>query len=240
MEATKLGVTRMATKTISAPAPNAPFYTTHKWSTKRFFSFEYLQYLPKNLAQNEKYPLVLFLHGAGERGNDVELVTLHGLFKNVKQGMQFPFICVAPQCPAGKYWGCYTESLLAFLDELCATLPVDKNRVYVTGLSMGGTGTFMLGMADPDRFAALAPICGSGICWNAYALKDVPVLMYHGDCDDSVPIQESVTMLTKINKVGGSAALKILYGAGHNVWDYAYNDEEFFRWLLSHKKNRPQ
>jgi predicted peptidase len=128
------------------------------------------------------------------------------------------------------------ESLKAFLEDMCDTLPVDKDRVYLTGLSMGGTGTFLFAMANPDKFAAIAPICGSGIVWYAEALQNIPVYMYHGDCDDIVPISESVTMLTKINKRGGNAQLKILYGVGHNAWDYAYEGDELVNWLLSHSK----
>ena len=212
-------------------------YTKRQWKNEVFYNFKYLQYLPKGFDANEKYPLVLFLHGAGERGDDVELVTEHGLFKNIKQGNEYPFICIAPQCPKDKYWGCYIESLNVFLDELCQTLPVDKSRVYLTGLSMGGTGTFMFAMANPEKFAAIAPICGCGISWNAKPLLDIPVYMYHGDCDDVVPISESVTMLTQINKQGGNARLKICNGVGHNVWEYAYADQGLFAWMLSHKKN---
>jgi predicted peptidase len=186
---------------------------------------------------DKKYPLLLFLHGAGERGEDLELVARHGYFKHMReQGKEYPFICVAPQCPNGKYWGCYTESLLAFLEDICTTLPIDRDRVYLSGLSMGGTGTFMLAMAAPERFAAIAPICGSGIVWYGEVLKDIPTYMYHGDLDTIVPIQESITMLSRINACGGNARLKICYGVGHNAWDNAYNGDELADWLLLHKK----
>lgn len=211
-------------------------YSKNKWQNDNFFNFDYLKYLPKDFDANKKYPLVLFLHGAGERGDDLDLVSMHGFFEHIKKGKDYPFICVAPQCPDKQYWGCYMESLKAFLEDMCDTLPVDKDRVYLTGLSMGGTGTFLFAMANPDKFAAIAPICGSGIVWYAEALQNIPVYMYHGDCDDIVPISESVTMLTKINKRGGNAQLKILYGVGHNAWDYAYEGDELVNWLLSHSK----
>ena len=213
-------------------------YTKHQWKQEPFYNFKYVQYLPKDFDENQKYPLVLFLHGAGERGDDLDLASCHGFMKHVREeGKEYPFIYIAPQCPSGKYWGCYTESLLAFLDYICSTLPVDMERVYLTGLSMGGTGTFMLAMAAPERFAAIAPICGSGIVWFAEGLKDIPVMMYHGDCDSVVPVYESVTMLSKIHQRGGQAELKILYGVGHNAWDAAYGGDELVQWLLSHKKN---
>ena len=87
-----------------------------------------------------------------------------------EQGRDYPFVFIAPQCPKDKYWGCYTESLLAFLDWICLDLPIDESRIYLTGLSVGGTGTFMLAMAAPEKFVAIAPICGSGICWYAGSL----------------------------------------------------------------------
>lgn len=212
-------------------------YTKHKWESDRYFNFGYVRYLPKDFDESKKYPLVIFLHGAGERGEDLDLAMAHGPMKYVREnGREYPFICIAPQCPSGKYWGCYTESLLAFLDYIEETLPVDKSRIYLTGLSMGGTGTWMLAMADPDRFAAIAPVCGSGIYWNAEALKKLPILTYHGDCDDIVPITESVNMLKSVNRNGGHAEMRICYGVGHNAWDYAYPGDELYDFLLSQHK----
>ena len=212
-------------------------YTKHKWQSENFFNFPYVQYLPKDFDERKKYPLVIFLHGAGERGDDLDLACKHGFMKHVREsGKEYPFIYIAPQCPCDKYWGCYTESLLAFLDFICETLPIDQSKIYLTGLSMGGTGTFMLAMASPERFAAIAPVCGSGICWYAGALKNIPVFMYHGDCDDVVPIQESMTMLSRIHQRGGNAQLHICYGVGHNAWDVAYAGDELVNKLLSCKK----
>ena len=211
-------------------------YTERKWNSDKYFNFSYAQYLPKDFDETKKYPLVFFLHGAGERGDDLDIATRHGYMRYVRQeGKEYPFICIAPQCPHMKYWGCYTESLLAFLDYICETLPIDKKRVYLTGLSMGGTGTWMLAMAAPDRFAAIAPICGSGICWHMESIPKIPVYRYNGDCDEIVPISESITMLKAINKNGGNAQLKICYGVEHNAWDYAYTDEKLIEWMLDKK-----
>lgn len=212
-------------------------YTKHKWESDRHFNFGYVKYLPADFCESEKYPLVIFLHGAGERGDDLDIAMRHGFMKHVREdGRKYPFIFIAPQCPAGKYWGCYTESLIAFIDYICDTLPVDRTRVYLTGLSMGGTGTYMLAMAAPEKFAAIAPVCGSGIYWFGEALRDVPVMMYHGDLDETVPIEESVTMLRAINKRGGNAQLKILHGVTHRAWEAAYAGDELQNWLLSHRK----
>ena len=212
-------------------------YTKHQWDGGHYFHFKYVKYLPKDYDPNKKYPLVFFLHGAGERGDDLDVACRHGFMKHVREtGKEYPFIFIAPQCPAEKYWACYTESLFAFLDFICEELPIDRDRIYLTGLSMGGTGSFMLAMAEPERFAALAPVCGSGIMWYAEKLVNFPVYMYHGDCDDTVPVQESVTMLAKINEKGGNAQLKILYGVRHNAWDVAYAGDELTEWLLAQKK----
>lgn len=212
-------------------------YTKHQWHSDTHYNFKYVQYLPADFDESRRYPLVFFLHGAGERGDDLDAASRHGYMKYVREeGKEYPFIFIAPQCPDDKYWGCYTESLLAFLDELCATLPIDRERVCLTGLSMGGTGTFMLAMADPDRFACIAPVCGSGIPWNAGALRNIPTRMYHGDCDDIVPISSSVEMLTRIHKQNGQAQLKICYGVGHNAWDVAYTDNTLIDWMMAQRR----
>lgn len=213
-------------------------YTKESWTSKHDVTLGYLKYLPKEYESAEKLPLVLFLHGAGERGTDLDAVARHGIMKHVGLGKEYPFVCIAPQCPNEKYWGCFTESLLEFLDEMTATLKIDTDRVYITGLSMGGTGTWMLAMADPDRFAAIAPVCGSGIYWYGGALKEVPVYAIHGDCDETVPTYESVNMVGSVNKKGGNGIVKILPGVGHNAWEQAYGDDELTDWLLSHKKKR--
>ena len=210
-------------------------YTKHKWESDRHFNFNYVKYLPKGYDETKKYPLVFFLHGAGERGEDLDVACRHGYMKHVREsGAEYPFIFVAPQCPDGKYWACYTESLLAFLDYVCESLPVDMDRVYLTGLSMGGTGTWMLAMAAPERFAAIAPICGSGIYWYGGILKNIPIMVYHGDLDETVPIHDSMEMVKSVNKRGGNAQIKILYGVGHDAWEQAYEGDALYTWLLSH------
>lgn len=213
-------------------------YEKKKWNSDKYFNFGYVEYLPKDFDANKKYPLVLFLHGAGERGEDLDVAMRHGYMKYVREeGKEYPFIFVAPQCPDGKYWGCFTESLIAFIDSIVEELPVDKDRVYLTGLSMGGTGTWMLAMACPEKFAAILPVCGTGICWNTGAIAHIPTYICHGDCDDIVPVFESVTMLSRINSNGGKAKLEIYNGVGHNAWDYAYTDDKITEWLLSNKRS---
>lgn len=213
-------------------------YTKHRWNTDKYYSFQYVKYLPKDYDPQKKYPLVFFLHGAGERGDDLDEAMRHGYMKYVREeGREYPFVFIAPQCPKNKYWGCYTESLIAFLDAIIAELSVDEKRVYLTGLSMGGTGTWMLAMACPEKFAAIAPVCGSGICWYGIALKELPVYAYHGDCDTTVPVAESVNMISRVNANGGQAQIKILYGMGHDSWKVAYGDDELWQWMLKHRRH---
>ena len=214
-------------------------YIKKKWENDKYYNFGYVKYVPSDIAGGEKYPLVIFLHGAGERGDDLDVASRHGYMKHVREsGREYPFIFVAPQCPDKKFWGCYTESLIAFIDYICETLPVDRDRVYLTGLSMGGTGTWMLAMAEPDRFAAIAPICGSGIYWFGEALVNTPIMVYHGDCDNVVPIENSMEMIKSVNMRGGNAQIKVLKGVWHNAWDAAYEGDELWTWLLSHKLNK--
>lgn len=213
-------------------------YTKHKWNSEKYFNFNYVKYLPKDFDPEKKYPLVFFLHGAGERGEDLDIAMRHGYMQKVRdEGAEYPFIFIGPQCPHTKYWACYTESLIAFLEDMIVTLPVDEDRVYLTGLSMGGAGTWMLAMACPEKFAALAPVCGSGMVWNGHVLKDIPIMVYHGDQDAIVPLQESVNMVSRINGHGGDAQLKICHHVAHEAWDVAYNGDELWKWLLSKRRN---
>ena len=162
-------------------------------------SAEYLLYLPKEYGvskpprgKQRKWPLLLFLHGSGERGSDLELVKRHGPPKLIEQGKGFEFVVVSPQCPAGEDWS--TDMLNALLDEIIATYSVDENHIYATGLSMGGTGVWDLAIAFPDRFAAIAPVCGKVDRNNpgkACRIKSLPIWVFHGAKDDVVPISDS-------------------------------------------------
>ena len=134
-------------------------YVQKQWQTDRYHPFYYVEYLPKDYDPTKEYPLVFFLHGAGERVQDPHEAMRHGYMKYVReQGKEYPFIFIAPQCIGNNYWASFTESLSAFLDYILDTYPIDRSRVYLTGLSMGGTGTWMFAMAKPDTFAALMPV----------------------------------------------------------------------------------
>ena len=200
----------------------------------------YLQALPKDYDPNGSYPLVIFLHGSGECGNgttELDRVAIHGYPMHASQGREYPFILISPQLPEGDFWGAYIESLNRLLDHLMATLPVDPKRVYLTGLSNGGTGTYLWGQTNPQRFAALLPVCGAGIVWLTYKLARTPLWAFHGDQDDAILCEESIRMVEGINTRGGDAKLTIYPGVGHNCWVYVYDDPEVLAWMLEQHLN---
>jgi len=199
---------------------------------------QYLVYLPKAYKHDyKKWPLVLFLHGAGERGEDFSFVKRLGPPKLVEEGKDFPFILISPQCPLGQRWG--VGELSTLLDEVEKNYRVDKHREYVTGLSMGGEGTWKLIMAEPNRFAAAAPVCGrSGSSYlDACKLKNLPIWIFHGAMDDVVTLDESVRMVKALEQCGNDVKFTIYPKANHNAWDETYNNEELYKWLLEHRLN---
>jgi predicted peptidase len=226
-----------------APAPDnvqqAGIFTTTITATQRY---DYLLFLPKGYDADpqKKWPLMMFLHGAGERGTNVWLVAVHGPPKLVRSQPDFPFILVSPQCPTDQLWN--PEALTRLLDQIEATQRVDKSRVYLTGLSMGGFGTWTLGMRHPERFAAIAPICGGGD-WlevrlasrkSGPALKSLPVWAFHGAKDNVVPLSESERMINVLKGAAGNetAKLTVYPDANHDSWTETYNNPELFKWLL--------
>lgn len=195
---------------------------------------EYLLYLPEGYEEGDAdWPLLLFLHGAGERGDDLEMVKRHGPPKRIEEGDDFPFIVVSPQCPPNQGWD--TGFLSALLDEVIAEHRVDESRVYLSGLSMGGYGTWSLAIEQPDRFAAIAPICGGGAAYNACALKDTPVWVFHGALDNVVPIDESVQMVRALRQCDADVRFTVYPMAGHDSWTETYDNPELYEWLLNHK-----
>lgn len=192
---------------------------------------DYLLYLPDDYeTTTTEFPLVLFLHGAGERGDDLEKVTVHGPPKLVKNGKKFPFILVSPQCPNGKWWN--MESLTLLLDDVQSRLRVDKSRIYVTGVSMGGYGTWELALTQPDRFAAIVPICGGSRTYMGRLLTHMPVWAFHGAKDTVVNPRESEEMVAAINAAGGDAKLTIYPDATHDSWTRTYENPEVYEWML--------
>ena len=161
---------------------------------------------------------------------------MHGPAKLIEQGRQFPFIVVSPQCPETSWWPYETAKILALVDEICETYRVDEKRIYLTGLSMGGFGTWAIAGAYPERFAAAAPICGGGYPFMAPNMKDLPIWAFHGEADTVVPVEKSKEMVDAVNSNGGNAKLTIYPGVGHNSWSQTYDNDELYEWFLSHSK----
>jgi predicted peptidase len=198
---------------------------------------KYLLYLPDGYGDNGKrWPLMMFLHGAGERGDDLDLVKKHGPPKLVSQGKDFPFIIVSPQCPRGIWWPEKVDALIALLDEIESNYAIDPDRVYLTGLSMGGFGSWGLACGHPKRFAAVAPICGGGMWFLGNRLKEVPVWAFHGARDNVVPLRESQEMVDAVKRAGGDAKLTVYPDAGHDSWTATYDNPQLYEWFLSHRK----
>lgn len=196
----------------------------------------YLLYVPDGkVNKNAGLPLVLFLHGGGEGGDDIEKVKTHGLPKLIDAGKSFPFIVVSPQNPNAKqFWD--DQQLIRLLDELEVNLPVDRSRVYLTGLSRGGYGAWRLAIQNPDRFAALVPISGGGPLPYVKKLKDVPTWVFHGAEDGVIPVAESQRMVDALRAVGGNVKFTVYPDAKHDAWTETYDNPALYEWLLQQKR----
>ncbi len=194
----------------------------------------FLLYLPKDYDQKAKHPVLLFLHGAGERGTDMNKVKVHGPPKLIANGKHFPFIVVSPQCKEDGWWD--AAELSGLLDLIEKQYKVDKNRVYVTGLSMGGFGTWALALRDPARFAAIVPVCGGGNAVAAKYSKPIAsaVWAFHGGKDEVVPVDESQRMVDAMKSQKVDAKLTVYPDAGHDSWTETYENEAIYAWLLKH------
>ncbi len=195
----------------------------------------YLEYIPSAKEKSEKLPLLIFLHGMGERGVDLNKLKIHGPPSFLDQKTDFPFICISPQCPDKIYWN--EKLLLPFYKEIINKYPVDKNRIYITGLSMGGFGTWSSIIAKPDLFAAAAPICGGGDPSKVEAIKAMPIWVFHGAKDNVVPVAQSEEMVNSLKKIGSKVKFTIYPEAFHNSWTETYNNKELYKWFLTHQKN---
>lgn len=200
-------------------------------------TMRYWLFLPKDYdaqAAEKTWPVLLFLHGAGECGSDLNKVAVHGppkLLKDAEYREKCPFIVVSPQCAEDQYWS--PRQLLLLLDEIEKNYKVDKNRVYVTGLSMGGFGSWMLAAEAPKRFAAVAPICGGLSLEYVPKLLETPIWTFHGDKDSVVPAILSQNLFDAIEKEGGKKIKLTIYpGVDHDSWTQTYNNPELYKWFL--------
>ena len=201
------------------------------------FKLDYLLHLPPNYDEKRSYPLVLFLHGSGERGNDVQRVKDHGLPVYVEARPNFPAIVVAPQCPAGSWWSHEIYALMALLADIEYEYAVDVNRIYITGLSMGGAGVWELLWRLPDVFAAGVAVCAQAQVSRADEVPRIPIWMFHGEDDTTITVDNSHDMLAALEKHGHQHVnLTVYENVGHNSWEQAFNEPELYKWLWKQRR----
>jgi predicted peptidase len=199
--------------------------------------YNYVLQLPKN--QKTKFPLLVFLHGSGEKGTDLELVKVHSPF-TYQNLIKSPIAILAPQCPPNTLWD--TKALYELIIDISLKYNVDNSRIYLTGLSLGGWGTWKLAEEHPEIFAAIAPVCGPTdlfMVTDAVKLKGLPIHIYHGALDDVVPPMQSIDMHEELKKLNANSELFIFPNDNHNSWDSTYSDPKFYEWILAQHKEEP-
>lgn len=249
-----------------SPAPAGPRLNVDSFEAKTYESPKggkllYRQLAPAGIKAGRKYPLVLLLHGAGGRGSDnVRQVTdagvCPGLLNKVNFAKRYECYMIAPQVPRGKRWvevswsakahdmpkapGDQMRMTLEVVDAAVKKYPIDPNRVYVTGLSMGGYGTWDVIQRRPKFFAAAVPVCGGGDSAQAAKLTKIPLWVWHGDKDRAVPTQRSRDMVAAIRKAGGKCIYTEVPGCGHNVWIHAYGSTQTWDWMFAQRLGKPE
>jgi predicted peptidase len=220
-------------------------------------TYRYQIFVPASYAPTQRWPVILFLHGAGERGSDGYIQTQVGLAPAIRQNAaRFPAIAVFPQATAESSWtGTLARVAVMALDQTMREYQTDPSRVYLTGLSMGGNGTWYIAYRNPKRFAAIAPICSwvspqiwkvdpvvpadSGEHFSALArqLRQVPTWIFHGEIDPAVPVDESRKAFAALQAAGAPAQYTEVPGTGHNSWDPAYGSPRFWAWLFAQRRS---
>ncbi len=202
-------------------------------------NFEGLKYVisyPEDFCEDKKYPLVVFLHGAGTRCDDIEVLKRNNCFVNIQKRQSRGFILLAPLCSVHN-WNEVMQTLISLVDNVRNQSFVDNDRVYLTGNSMGGYGTWEFAMIRPEWFAAIMPVCGGGLGGFAERLKTIPIRTFHGLCDTVVDPIESMQMAKAVNLAGGYAELILFPKLDHNCWDTVYSTEENYDWLFGFTKS---
>jgi len=205
-------------------------------------SIPYLLYLPKDYDAEKKSDMILFLHGRGESNGPLNLVAKWGPPRFAARGDDLPYLLVSPQCPRDDSWSKPTQQkrLVELLDHIVKTYSIDEDHIALTGLSMGGYGSWRLAADHPHRFSAVVPVCGGGDPADAAKLKDVPIWVFHGDQDRAVPFSRSVEMVDAIKEAGGEKIrFTSLEHIGHNCWSATYATPELLDWIKSRERTKP-
>ncbi|MBP8305263.1 MAG: prolyl oligopeptidase family serine peptidase [Phycisphaerae bacterium] len=228
----------LATQANAAEPALRPGQHPQSFEKQVTVKLDYLLYLPADYHKdpNQKWPLILFLHGIGERGADPNKVAATGLPQVLKDKKDFRFVVVSPQCPSDTWWRSF--DLNALLDDVLVRYRVDPDRVYLTGLSMGGYGSWDLAGTSPQRFAAAAPMCGGGNPASARRMRGLPFWVFHGDADPVVPVKQSDDMVEALKQAGAEVKYTRYPGVGHDCWTQSYNNPELYTWFLSHTRGQ--
>ena len=205
--------------------------------------FQYLLYLPSGYcrSENRRWPLLLFLHGWGESGDDLEFLKYHGVPKYLESSDGLPFIVIAPQASEGVEWQELTAELMDFLHALSSEYDVDPDQIYLTGLSTGGKGAWALAVQNPDIFAAVAPVAADipeveGFMDMVPGLRRVPTWVVHGERDDVYPLERAKSIVEILESADGDVVLTVVPGAGHVSWEEFYARLAFYEWLLKQSR----
>lgn len=195
---------------------------------------KYYSYTPDNNLQ--PLPLIIYIHGAGSRGDELsQMNTDVGPLGELKRGRVLNAAVAAPQCHCDTWFELF-DVLLEFIGEIRQLAKIDKNRVYLCGVSMGGYASWQAAMSRPEWFAALVPVCGGGMYWNAARLKDVPVWAFHGMQDTDVLPEESIHMVSAVSRAGGKVKITLYPEAAHDAWTKAFADDEMWKWMFEQKR----
>ena len=201
---------------------------------------QYYLYYPEEYEKNKDtdYGLLLFLHGGGESGDSLGAIKKNGPPKLITEGKQFPFLILAPQNPYKRKWW-NVRAVMQLLDTVVQNNRVDPDRLYLTGLSRGGSAAWEIAVQYPDKFAAMAVVCGmTPDPYASWINKEMPIWVFHGTEDQSIPFSESETMVAKLKKMGYPVKFTIYEGVGHNSWEQAYTTEELYTWLDKQRKGQ--
>ena len=201
----------------------------------RYKEIDYSIRYAQNFDENKKYPLMIYLHGAGGRGRDFDVILNHSFFAE-SEAFCKDAITAIPQCYANTWFDMF-EQLQDWFSYMINQKYIDKSRVYLMGASMGGYGTWQMAMSHPEWFAAIVPICGGGMYWNAERLKHTAVWAFHGSIDGTVRCEESEKMVNAVNKKGGNAKLTVYEGVAHNAWTPTFQSEEMWKWLFEQRNH---
>lgn len=199
--------------------------------------YNYLLILPDDYENKDKWPLIIYLHGRCDRGNDLNILYNNGIPKIIKNGLKLPFIILAPQCKNTSFWGLEIDNLNGLIQEIIVKEKIDKNRVFVTGFSMGGYAAWMLADNNPNSIKGIIPVCGgvpdeAGYPERLNKLKEKSIWIFHGLKDDIVPIKEANLIIDYYDSIGKKINITIYNDKDHNIWDETYKNEELYKWML--------